>query len=945
MQSSVDTKTKRCALIFAAFVALLLGQIPAVAQQQLVEDIKIYGNRRIPAETVRARIFTRPGDLYDEAGLQRDFSSLWNSGYYEDIRFEREESPKGFILHIYLKERPTIRSIEYRGLNSVTNSDVLEKYKERKVGLSVESQYDPTKLKKAEVVLKDLLAAHGRQFSIIRAEVRPIPPAAVGVTFVVKEGPKVKVGKIKFEGNKKLGARRLRSAMKNTKPIGIPRSIFLENIFSRTFDSTKLQEDAERVRFEYQKAGYFKAIVSDPTTQLRDVGRNFINPFSKAGKRVDITIPVEEGDRFTLGKITFKGNKAVTNLPALRKLFPMKDGEIFNTENVRKGLEGLRKAYGSLGYINFTPVPDTIIHDENKTIDVEVDLDEGKPYYIRRIEFVGNTTTRDKVIRRELALEEGSVYNSELWELSLLRLNQLQYFEPLKPEQDSDTKRNDKDATVDLTLKVKEKGKNSIGLTGGVSGLSGSFIGLNYETNNFLGLGETLRVEANVGSRERNIVFGFSEPYLFDRPLNVGFTIFNRRYNFNQVKEVEIARQQQINLPQEVLDAFQNYSSNSTGFTVSASYPLRRSFKRVGLTYSFDISTVRVFSSASRQLFEQLAFRNFSGPNSLAGVITSKVFPSFSFSNIDNPQRPHTGYSFFAGGDISGIGGNVAAIRPVVEFKHFLPMRNFRKDREGTHTLGYRVQGSFITGYRGLVANPNERFYSGGDQDVRGFDQRTITPYVFLSDLTNVTLLNPDGSAVPLDPTNPRRGNVTIPVPVSRITLPGGDTNLIGNLEYRVPIVGPVTIAAFADFGMNFITRTNQLRLSNVQLNDLNATRFGCPVIAPGTFTCDPAFTQSFTFAQTLKPAPGTNFVPRMSTGLELQVILPIVNAPFRIYYAYNPLLLDTTIHTPNLLTRSMFPAGAAGDFTFLQSQRAFAPSYVLREPRKTFRFTVATTF
>ena len=466
---------------------------------------------------------------------------------------------------------------------------------------------------------------------------------------------------------------------------------------------------------------------------------------------------------------------------------------------------------------------------------------------------------------------------------------------------------------------------------------------MNYETNNFLGLGETLRVEANIGSRERNLLFGFSEPYLFDRPLNFGFTVFSRRYDFNQVKQAEIAQQQKIDLPQELLDAFQNFSSKSTGFTVSASYPLRRSFKRVGLTYSFDVTTVRVFSSASQRLFEQLAFRNFSGPNSLEGVITSKLFPSFSFSTIDYPQRPHTGHSFFAGGDVSGIGGNVAAFRPVVEWKHFIPMHNLRPNKEGAHTLGYRVQGAFITGYRGLVANPNERFYSGGDQDVRGFDQRTITPYVFLSDLTTIDLLNPDGTAVPLDPTNPRRGNVKIPVPVSRITLPGGDTNIVGNLEYRIPIVGPVTIAAFADMGMNFIARSNQLRLSDVQLKDLNSTNFGCPSIDPTTFTC--LGTRNFAFAQTLKPAAGTNFVPRLSTGLELQVILPVVNAPFRIYYAYNPLLLDTTIHTPNSITRDMFPLGTSGDFTFLQAQRLFAPTYVLREPRKTFRFTVATTF
>ncbi len=126
-----------------------------------------------------------------------------------------------------------------------------------------------------------------------------------------------------------------------------------------------------------------------------------------------------------------------------------------------KAWKSLRKAYAALGYINFTPVPNTTADDEKRTISLEIDLDEGKQFYVRRIEFQGNTTTRDKVIRRELALEEGQIYNGNLWELSLLRLNQLQYFDQLKPEQDSEIKQNPQDGTVDITLKVKEKGKNS----------------------------------------------------------------------------------------------------------------------------------------------------------------------------------------------------------------------------------------------------------------------------------------------------------------------------------------------------------------------------------------------------------------------------------------------------------------------------------------------------
>ncbi len=905
--------------------------------QQLIQEVQIHGTRRIPAETVRARIFSRAGDVYDEAALQRDVNSLWNTGFFEDVRFEREEAPKGWRIHIYVKEKPTIRAIDYKGLNSVSVSDVLDRYKERKVGLTIENQYDPTKIKKAEVTLKELLSEHGRQFATITAEVRPIPPASVGVTFIVKEGPKVKVGNINFEGNKNIGSRDLRRAMKNLRPIGIPHSIFLESLFHKTYDASKLSEDAERVRNEYQMKGYFKALVQDPKTQVRDTGGFHIPLIQKGGgKAVDITLPIEEGERYRLGGITFKNNKAIQDARLLRSLFPMKDGDIFNTDNVRKGLEALRKGYGELGYINFTSVPETKIDDDKKLITLEIDLDEGKPFNVRRIEFVGNQTTRDKVIRRELAVEEGGIFNGRLWEFSILRLNQLGYFEQLRPEEDSERKLNEKEGTVDLTLKVKEKGRNSVGLTGGVSGLSGSFIGVNYETNNFLGLGETLRIEANVGDLERNILFGFTEPYLFDRPLQFGFTIYARKYNFNQARQAAINQGQELNIPSAILDQLQNYNTSSKGFTVSLGYPLKRSLKRVGLTYSFDQTSVQVFSDASRRLFEQLAFRGIAGPAALQGVTTSKVVPTLSFSTIDNPSRPHRGRSVFTGVEFAGLGGNIKYVRPIVEFKYFRPMN---KDR---NTLGVRLQGTYLMGWGDQVAPPFQRFYIGGDTDLRGFDVRSISPVAYLVDKVNFPLLNPDGTPVPLDPTNLRRGNWNIPLPVSRIVFPGGDTSFITNVEYRVPIVGPVTLAAFMDFGMNFVARPSQLRVNSTQLADLNNTLFGCPAL-DATFNCIGGVPS--TFDSNLVIVDDTNYVPRMSTGLELQILMPVVNAPFRIYYAFNPLRLNTVTSTPVQITRDMFPPGGAGDFSYLQSLRGFAPTFTLREPRTTFRFTVSTTF
>ncbi len=407
------------------FVCLLLIFLGSAGwgQQEIITEIVIHGNRRIPADTVRGRIFSRAGDVYDEAALDRDFNSLWNTNYFEDIRFEKEQTPKGWRIHVYVKERPTISEIEYLGLNSVSKSDVLDRFKERKVGLSPESQYDPTKVKKAEVTIRELLAEHGRQFATVRTEVRPIPPAKVSVTFVVKEGPKVNVGKITFIGNKHVNSRVLRGAMKNLKPIGIPHSIFLENVFAKTYDASKLDEDTERVRAEFQNRGYFKVVVQDAKTEIHDTGHTgFHIPLlvKGPGKAVDITIPIEEGDQYKLGSITFNGNKEVSNVKALRSLFPMKDGDIFSREKVAKGLDNLRNAYRELGHINFTSIPNTTFDEDKKLVNLTIDIDEGKKFYVRRIEFAGNTTTRDKVIRREVALEEGQVYDERLWKLSLL---------------------------------------------------------------------------------------------------------------------------------------------------------------------------------------------------------------------------------------------------------------------------------------------------------------------------------------------------------------------------------------------------------------------------------------------------------------------------------------------------------------------------------------------
>jgi outer membrane protein insertion porin family len=953
--------TSRLARLMIVLVLALTAGAALAQQSQTIDSIRVIGNRRIPKETVLARLFTHPGDTYDPISIERDFNSLWNTAYFDDVRIEREDSEKGIILNIFVREKPTIREINYKGLNAVSQSDVLDRFKKEKVGLSVESQYDPSKIKRAETVLKDILSEHGHQFATIKTEVKTIPPASVQVNFNIKEGPTVKVGQIKFTGNQHLNGLLLRRSMKNLKPIGIPYSIVFENLFSQTFDASKLEEDTERVRQAYRDKGYYNAAIEEPKTQIRDQGGlNWFTFRPNKGKRIDILMPVEEGGRYRLGTITFTGNKAVSNVRALRSTFAVRDGDWFNATLLGKGLENLKKAYGQLGYINFAAIPKPIIDDQKKTISFSVDIDEGKPFYVSRIEFTGNTITRDKVIRRELMLEEGQVYNSQLWEYSLLRLNQLEYFDALKVDQDSEAHQDPEAGTVDLLLKVKEKGKNSIGLNGGVSGLSGAFLGVNYQTNNFLGLGETLSVQGNLGNVSRQFTFGFSQPYVRNRPLNVGFQIFNTKQDFNAAKNYQASSSASANLTSAQQSLTQNYNQASTGFNFSLSYPLKRhAFQRVGFTYSLTKSSITAFSTASQTFFQTISFRSgIQGSNALAGIVNSSASFTYIYNTINNPQRPRTGKEFTAALQLAGLGGNVRYISPAVAYKRYLPMHYLTPSANGRNVLALRAQLGYVQGFGGDVAPPNNRFYSGGEGEMRGFDVRAATPYGYVPSRVTVQLTNPDGSCVPRDQNNPQLNQcIQVPLPVYGIASIGGDTNLTANAEYRIPIAGPVTFALFDDFGIDTALNKGQLKQSVEGFATLTAPLYGCQTISNGACLSD-IHGSEVGFQRDIRPISGTNFLPRMSTGAEISVIMPVINAPFRLYYAYNPLRLYerpycNTVNlggnkescSAQLITRDLFPQGGAGDYTYQEAIEAYGSRNLFREPRKTFRLTVSTTF
>jgi outer membrane protein insertion porin family len=908
----------------------------------VVDRIIFLGNRRIRSDTLKARIFSREGDPYNEETLRRDFQALWNTQFFEDVKLRVEDSPDGpnhrnIIFDV--KERPVIRRIRYDGIHSISESDILDRFKERKVGLTVESQFDPTRIKKAEVVLKELLGEHGRQFANVTPQYERIAASnAVILVFKIVEGPKVKVGRIKFTGNHAFSDRRLIRAMRHDRPYSIPLYFWDIAVLTKTYDREKLNEDLEvGIRGIYQDNGYFKVNVGDPVLENIDTeGYKLGVPFTgrSHGKAVNITIPIEENERYRMGTLKIVSadpDKALSlKVDALKSIFPLHDGDVFSAAKIRKSIEDYGKAYGQYGFIDFTAEPGFDIDDAAKRINITMRFTEEKQYYVRRIDFSGNTTTRDKVIRRELLLDEGQLFNKRAWEISILRLNQLNYFERIEEDKAVEIKRNTKEGTVDLNLKLREKGKQSIGLQGGVSGLAGTFIGLTYQTNNFLGLGETLTFSAQFGDLQRSFMFGFTEPYLFDRPISTGFTIFDSKYNFDQAKQEAIALGQSVSInPQFV----QNYTQNSTGFTVFAQYPVKRlSFTRLSLTYGLTRTSIESFNQASTLLFEQLQFRSVAGPSALDGIVSSTVTPSVSYNTIDNPQNPRKGKSYYYSLAVSGgpLGGNVNTVTNVFSYTQFRPV--FKK----RNVLGLHFTSAYTTGYGGKEVPPFSRFYMGGENDLRGYDIRSISPVTFIPTATSQSFLFTDPTTLNGSGT-PVQRSFTVPILTYTATLPGGDIQTSGNIEYRIPIIGPVTASLFLDGGTDGIVRESALKLNPAGLTTLQQQFPGSNVSGQ------------------LSIAGGTNFRLRGSTGIEFGVQLPIVQAPFRIYYAYNLNRLHSEILSPadyinpselKLLQGSLPPEVYNTQVLPLLQEFSLNPGRLnYFEPKTTFRFTVGKTF
>jgi len=492
---------------------------------------------------------------------------------------------------------------------------------------------------------------------------------------------------------------------------------------------------------------------------------------------------VSEGLSYRLGTLSIQGLTALRE-EAVRPLVRLVPGETYDESRIRKAEEKLRDAYGALGYFQWTMRIQRTPDPARKTVDVALVMDEDKRYYVGKIAFTGNESTRDKVIRREVFLNEGDVFNTEALKLSIRRINQLGYFKPMEkpPEIQASSTADDR---LDLVFKVQEQNRNQFTFGGGVSGLEGTFLNASFSTANFLGLGETVSLTAQTGARTRLYQLSVTEPYFLDRPITAGIDLYARQNRYQTSAD------------------FVGYAEARTGGSLTLGVPLGR-FTRAYGNYTYEVIDVAgtqnlTATTATTITGEPIFDPFFFGTDGMSHE--SRVTPSLLYNTVDNPYTPRRGLKLSASGTFAGgwLGGTTNYFRPQAEAIGYFP--HLRRT-----ALGLRAQAAWVAPFGSTIQLPYyQRFFLGGENEIRGVDARTVGP------------VDQQNRAI------------------------GGTKSVLFNAEYYFDVGGPVRVLLFYDAGQAF------LEGRSVDLRQL-----------------------------------------RTSTGAELRFLMPVLNVPFRLIYAWN---------------------------------------------------------
>ncbi|HWJ40709.1 MAG TPA: outer membrane protein assembly factor BamA [Candidatus Limnocylindrales bacterium] len=758
------------ALIVAMIATILAASaVRAQGPTPIISKIQIVGNQRVEEDAIRIHITQQVGAPLDPNAVTADTKAIDSLGFFSAVSAHVVKQGGQNVLVYYVKERPQITDVKLYGMKAIhSNDDKIVAAMKVHPGVIL----DPVAVKESINGITKVYADAGYTDAKVTFKPIPQPDNTAFGEFDVVEGPKVQITKIEFVGNHAFSASALEANMETR-----TYSKLLSWITGwGALDPKKLQEDVDRLTAFYYDNGYLNVQIAPP-----QIVRN--------GEKITIVVTIDEGTPYRVGKIDITGNLKFPRRE-LRKLLTMKSGQLFRGSALQRQVLALSDFYSNRGYAYVNVDPHTQLVHANKRVNVVFVVNPGHEVLINRINISGNTKTSDKVIRREIQVQEQEPYSAEEIRDSQTRLQRLGFF--------SDTRITTAPATqpdkINLDVNVTEANTASFQVAGGFDSYQSLFGNFTLGNTNLFGGGESLVANAQVGFLFQNYSISYTEPWFLDIPLAVGLQLFdNKTYllSFNQ---------------------------SSAGFTLSTTYPLTElGFKKIGPFSLKDVSAGLGYSFQSIGITGLNQLTTFQIARYKGYTQTSEITPTIRRFTVDNPTDPRTGTVESLSMQFGGLGGTNSFIKGVAHFRYFYPF--LKSQTLGTFVVSQGITfgiGTNLQNGTGGELPLYERFFPGGvggPGDVRGYQLYSLGP--------QVTIFSANGT----------------PQSVQDI---GGSKELLLSNEITFPILSGLGIRGviFSDAGQSFRLK-DSLNISDLQASVGIGVRWKSPF---GPLAVDIAF-------------------------------------------------------------------------------------------------------
>jgi len=644
---------------------VLQAASPANDKEIRIKLIEVKGNHKIDRMTILSRMTLEEGDLFSPEQIQANIKTLYQMGFFTHVSVESEGFEGGVALYFIVKERPFLIEVLYEG-----NENIDKEQLDEALAVKMQSFLDPEAIALSVRQIKTSYEADAYYNATVIPVTQILPENRAILSFLIEEGEQAYVRKVSFDGNVAFDENALKKTMETSSYFWLTSWV----TESGRYKKEQLAFDQERIKDLYMNAGYFGVEISEPVVNLSEDKEWF-----------DITIPIIEGDIFSIASVSFEGS-ALFNNTELSALTQIKAGTTFDRSRLRKDIAQIVGRYGEHGYIYANAAPDLQPGTDENSLKLTFHIVEGDLVKVREINISGNNKTRDKVIRREMRIKEQETVNTKALRRSFQRINNLNFFEdvnivpsPIEP------------GWIDLDVEVKEKPTGTFSIGGGFSSQDKFVATADITMGNFLGKGQLVKIRAETGRRRNTYSLTFREPYLFDQNLSGTVSLFNTIRNFGSYKEKRVGGDLILGR------AFGEYVRGSTSYT---------------------IETLEV-SDLDRDSNGSIDFRV---PNlvilqeALGKTLTSSVGLSVSRDTRDFAFDPKEGGREALSLEYAGtfLGGDNAYYKAILNVSRFYPVWF-------DHVLSARGIIGVAEGIDGKVLPVGERFFVGGINTVRGF--------------------------------------------------------------------------------------------------------------------------------------------------------------------------------------------------------------------------------